>query len=337
MINGANTTISVYRLLDSGTLTVRNNQAVISSVDAYMESVSPELAAVLGEQAGSEMFDCYVEPGDYRINDLVIDHKQDQYFIMGIERHENNDDTDDLYALKLHRKTDQYNTNYSVKFPSAVNSNISVPYAINLNGSDWSFTMIARINKLVRQIGGVYDDSVLLAQQDGTGVGRSIISMQIQTGGILFGYGRLGTFLQGFGRPTRYDFVEGEWVHIAMTYNLASQTLKFYADAELVGEFMGVVPEVASGNLIIGTHKSGTINLTDGNVAQFRVFTGEVTEDEVKQWYDRSIRPNKPLQVEYLFKGGSGTFVEDTSGNGRHGTVNGTASYVPDSPFAIGD
>ena len=110
MIYGANTSISTYRLTDALELSSYSVSATISGVQAYIESPAPEILAVIGDQAGIEVFECHVEPGDYRITDKVVDAAGEVYFIVGIERHENNEDTDDLYVLKLNRKTDQYNT-----------------------------------------------------------------------------------------------------------------------------------------------------------------------------------------------------------------------------------
>lgn len=108
MILGANTTITTYRLATSGDTAAFSGSATIAGVEAYIESTSPELVAVLGEQPGLEVFTCYVEPGDYREGDKVVDAASKEYRVIAIERHENNDDTDDLYVLRLHRETQHY-------------------------------------------------------------------------------------------------------------------------------------------------------------------------------------------------------------------------------------
>lgn len=110
MILGANTNITTYRLTDALELTSYSASATVSGAEAYLESPSPEILAVIGDQAGVEVFDCYVEPGDYRVTDKVVDAAGRVFFIVAIERHENNEDTDDLFVLKLHNKASQYNT-----------------------------------------------------------------------------------------------------------------------------------------------------------------------------------------------------------------------------------
>lgn len=109
MILGANTTITTYRLQDTSDVTSYGGTAIVSAAEAFIESPSPDVGAVLGEQAGYETFFCYVEPGNYRVTDKVVDASGAVYSIAGIERHENNTDTDDLYMLRLNKALTQYN------------------------------------------------------------------------------------------------------------------------------------------------------------------------------------------------------------------------------------
>lgn len=109
MIFGANNSITTYRLADAGDVTSYGGTPIISGAEAYIESPSPELLAVLGDQGGVELFLCHVEPGDYRITDKLIDNQSREYRIVAIERHQNNEDTDDIYTLRIHSETQQYN------------------------------------------------------------------------------------------------------------------------------------------------------------------------------------------------------------------------------------
>jgi len=106
---GANTTITTYRLTDSSDTSSFSASATVSGVAAYIENTSPELVAVLGEQPGIETYDCHVEPGNYRVGDKVVDGSSNEYRIVGIERHENNEDTDDIYTLRLNKQATVYN------------------------------------------------------------------------------------------------------------------------------------------------------------------------------------------------------------------------------------
>ena len=109
MILGANTTITTYRLVDTGSTTDHSASATVSGAEAYIEAASAELVAVLGQQPGIEVYMCYVEPGNYRENDKVVDSQGNEYTIVGIERRENNVDTDDIYAMRLNKATTFYN------------------------------------------------------------------------------------------------------------------------------------------------------------------------------------------------------------------------------------
>ena len=109
MIEGANTTITTYRLVDSSSTSAFSASATLSAVDAYIESVSPELAAVLGEQPGIERYTMHIEPANIRVGDKVVDASSNEYRVTGISRHENNLDTDDIYEVALNKQTTYYN------------------------------------------------------------------------------------------------------------------------------------------------------------------------------------------------------------------------------------
>lgn len=108
MIFGANNVISTYRLAASGDTAAFSGSVTVSGVEAYIEAASTELIAVLGEQPGIEVYLCHVEPGDFREGDKVVDAQSAEYRIVGIERHENNEDTDDVYVLRLHKEASHY-------------------------------------------------------------------------------------------------------------------------------------------------------------------------------------------------------------------------------------
>lgn len=109
MIEGANTTVTTYRLVDSSSTAAFSASATVTAVDAYIESISQELSAVIGEQPGIEKYAMYVEPCDIRVGDKVVDAQSNEYRVAGITRHENNLDTDDIYEVMLNKATKHYN------------------------------------------------------------------------------------------------------------------------------------------------------------------------------------------------------------------------------------
>jgi hypothetical protein len=110
MMFGDNTTITTYRMVDATDITSFSVTATVEDAPAFIDAPSAELRAVLGEQPGLEVYECHVDPGDYLVGDKVVDAQGNEYRIAGIERHENNTDTDDVYTLMLHKQATYYNT-----------------------------------------------------------------------------------------------------------------------------------------------------------------------------------------------------------------------------------
>lgn len=110
MMLGDNTTITTYRLTDTGDKSAFSETPTVEGAAAFIDSPSPELRAVLGDQPGMEIFECHVDPDDYIVGDMVVDAAGCEYRIASIERHEHNTDTDDVYLLMLNRKVEYYNS-----------------------------------------------------------------------------------------------------------------------------------------------------------------------------------------------------------------------------------
>lgn len=111
MIQGANKTISTYRLADgagSDKTTDYNTTATLSGIEAYIESLRAELQIVMGIRPGVEVFNMYIEPADIRVGDKVVDQNSKVYYVQGIKRHEDNLDTDDLYEVQLTTQRQNY-------------------------------------------------------------------------------------------------------------------------------------------------------------------------------------------------------------------------------------
>ncbi len=105
MLLGANTTITTYRLVNAGNTSAFSGTATIDGQEAYIESQEADVAAVLESQPGVEVFLLHMEPGDIRPSDKVVDADSLEYRVMGVEKHEGNDDVDDHYICRLHKTT----------------------------------------------------------------------------------------------------------------------------------------------------------------------------------------------------------------------------------------
>lgn len=101
---GTNATVSVYHL-DSNTKTnTYPSTADLTGVEAYIESKSADLVQVLGEQSNIEAFDMFCDSIEIKVGDKIIDDRGREYRVTGVERHENNQDTDDLLRVTMHSK-----------------------------------------------------------------------------------------------------------------------------------------------------------------------------------------------------------------------------------------
>ncbi len=99
MILGANATISVYKLQYGTKLDTYASVAAVSGVEAYIEGQQAEMIAVLGEQANIETFFMWIDPIDIAKGDKIVDDRNREYRVIGIERHDNNADTDDVLKV----------------------------------------------------------------------------------------------------------------------------------------------------------------------------------------------------------------------------------------------
>lgn len=98
---GANATVAVYNLQFGASTDTYPATANLSGLEAYIESKGADLVQVLGDQANLEVFDMFIDPVAIEIGAKVIDDKNREYRVSGIERHENNPDGQDLYRITM--------------------------------------------------------------------------------------------------------------------------------------------------------------------------------------------------------------------------------------------
>lgn len=101
MIYGANSTVSIFHLVYTASGSSYPVTADEQGVTAYIESQRAEVVAVLGEGFNMEIFSMNVDPVPIDIGDKVVDDRGTEYRVTGVERHENNLDTDDVYNVTL--------------------------------------------------------------------------------------------------------------------------------------------------------------------------------------------------------------------------------------------
>lgn len=98
---GANTTVSIYNLVSAGSINEYPTNPDFEEVEGYLESQSAQITQVMGQQPNIETFDLFIDPLDVRIGAKVLDESGKEYRVTGVERHENNQDTDDLYRITM--------------------------------------------------------------------------------------------------------------------------------------------------------------------------------------------------------------------------------------------
>lgn len=117
----------------------------------------------------------------------------------------------------------------------------------------------------------------------------------------------------------------GEWNHVVAAYevNLA----KFFVNGvqqEATDTSVTVVAPAAA--FVIGRRATGATNFCRGDIYDFMVFPRVLTTTEISNLYKANTIPTTP-DVYLKMDERSGTSLADSSGNGRTGTLAGTALY----------
>jgi hypothetical protein len=101
---GANATVSIYNLIIGTSLDEYPANPDFENIEAYIESQSAQITQVMGQQPNIETFELFIDPLEIQMGAKVIDQANKEYRVVGIERHENNQDTDDLYRITMNSK-----------------------------------------------------------------------------------------------------------------------------------------------------------------------------------------------------------------------------------------
>jgi hypothetical protein len=118
------------------------------------------------------------------------------------------------------------------------------------------------IEALVNSTAGAAINQVFISQKD-PGPGRSNV--------LVSQNGFFGSFMGGATSNSDTMPVEEQWYHLVMTYDGdgGSDALRFYVDAEISGDPLGLVtpdglPEPATGDWVLGSHKNEGAQFFDG-------------------------------------------------------------------------
>lgn len=113
--------------------------------------------------------------------------------------------------------------------------------------------------------------------------------------------------------------------HHIFTYDNVAGTLKHYLNGALFDSAV-TATTFTHGDVRIG-QKTGDL---EGYLTQFKVFNRVITANDAKNLYAGNINPSG-LVAEWNMQEGIGGTVQDTSGNGIHGTIN-TATWKQNIP-----
>ncbi|MEM7124821.1 MAG: LamG-like jellyroll fold domain-containing protein [Chloroflexota bacterium] len=111
---------------------------------------------------------------------------------------------------------------------------------------------------------------ILLAQQTGTGTGRTWLGINPQ--------GRLFTFLGGSGLSSSTPVTVNEWHHAAVSYD--GQTIRVYLDGQLVNS-QDRTMEASDGGIVIGVHKNLSGSFFAGKIDELIIIDRALSEAEI--------------------------------------------------------
>lgn len=175
-------------------------------------------------------------------------------------------------------------------------NNVGGGKALNFNGvSSWVTLPFSLTGDYTKEVWIKPDASIL-----GTGLFPNIITGDPNTGTALFlnqGYPAAGHgpgFNQLVGTTT---ITAGNWTHLAVTYEAASQTLILYVDGVMQGSAVLLVPPYTEPYLNLGTF--GGNNLFNGEMDEVRIWNTVRTQSEITNHMDCKLKGDEPGLIAY--------------------------------------
>jgi arylsulfatase A-like enzyme len=153
--------------------------------------------------------------------------------------------------------------------------------AANPNGASFSVEMFVRFATL-----GVGNQN-LLAQQDGTGTGRSLV--------LIDGAGALSSYYGGKTTAAGFSFGTDRWYHLVMTVEEdgATDAITFYINGEPTAAGGTTAGEAADGTWVLGAHKGLTQNHFRGLMDEVAIYDHDLSPTEVQAHFNASrLAPN---------------------------------------------
>jgi hypothetical protein len=113
------------------------------------------------------------------------------------------------------------------------------------------------------------------------------------------------------------------WTHLAFTYDGAK--MRLYSNGTLVGtQAQAAGPTGGAGPLVIGCNPNWTSEVFDGRIDEVRVYNRVLDAGEVGDDRTTPLQTSQQLPIAaYSFDAGEGEVLEDLTGNGHDGAVEG--------------
>lgn len=117
---------------------------------------------------------------------------------------------------------------------------------------------------------------------------------------------------------------QGEWRHLAATYNHSADTYSLYIDGELVTAGSTTISSVSGAILSLAT-RTGSSQRFEGALDDVRVYNYELSVDEIDDL-------NTGMVAHWEFDETSGTTASDSTGSDNDGTLVGSPTWVSGTP-----
>ena len=174
---------------------------------------------------------------------------------------------------------------------SSIATQLNYDPSVNANG-DGGFS----IEMIIRRNGDIEAAEVFIAQQNGTGTGRTFININ--------GNAEITSFLGGQTALSTAVLPADTWCHVVFVYDAVIDQVRFYVDGQPAGSTSGPIAELATGNWIFGSNKDQTTQLLDGLMDEVSIYDsllddpnndGTLDDSKVLSHYEAYLAEAKPL------------------------------------------
>ena len=182
-------------------------------------------------------------------------------------------------------------------------------------------------------------DETIISQQDGTGTGRTWLS--IDDDGASCGTGdEIYSFLGGACTDTATVMVQNTWTLLGVMSDEAAGAVNVFQDGVTIGSESKTV-DAATGLIRVGARKTGTTEDFEGQLADFSLCeqaTSITYINEARFIFEIAVAATCGTGVYYIYSPlyGLNSPEDDISGNGATGTLTGTTESFNGPPISAG-